>query len=366
MLRVTGLLLALSVLRVAPLAHAEAPATKYPIVFAHGLAGFDDILGYDYWGNDGGNFVMDPCDAFLEISCNGDVNDDQRSYVSQVAPFQSSEVRGTQLANNIESYMATSGASYVNVISHSMGGIDTRKAAKVLYDRLGYRAVMYHVSISTPHRGSPVAKYMLDNFRDTLLVDLARMYGDAIYGSGNDVEAALKQLVYDDYEVDGVYTGMMRFNENYPPSGTYIRSPRSILTAQDGWNVNPALWLLSELVFDIDGDGYCAGDGDDDGAGGCGDGNAAERDDDGLVGINSQQQGYRLYLDERFGALDRVRYDSTMGYLSDLNAPTVAQSTSLSSVVNQDHLDVIGVGPDTFDEEEFYAAIEEYIAFNGY
>jgi hypothetical protein len=36
--------------------------------------------------------------------------------------------------------------------------------------------------------------------------------------------------------------------------------------------------------------------------------------------------------------------------------------TSMSSVIGQDHMDVIGVGPDTFDEMEFYAAIFHYIA----
>ena len=42
-----------------------AGKTVYPIVFAHGMGGFDDILGYDYWGDDYGVFVLDPCDGFL-------------------------------------------------------------------------------------------------------------------------------------------------------------------------------------------------------------------------------------------------------------------------------------------------------------
>ncbi|MFY0582255.1 hypothetical protein ACN28S_55440 [Cystobacter fuscus] len=35
--------------------------------------------------------------------------------------------------------------------------------------------------------------------------------------------------------------------------------------------------------------------------------------------------------------------------------------TSSSSIINQDHMDVVGVGPDTFDEPEFYAALFQYI-----
>jgi hypothetical protein len=37
--------------------------------------------------------------------------------------------------------------------------------------------------------------------------------------------------------------------------------------------------------------------------------------------------------------------------------------TSTSSVINQDHLDVVGVPPDTFDEMEFYAAVIDYIGY---
>ena len=55
-------------------ARAGAARTTYPVVFAHGMGGFDNILGYDYWGDDYGTFVGDPCDAFLEVYCNGDID----------------------------------------------------------------------------------------------------------------------------------------------------------------------------------------------------------------------------------------------------------------------------------------------------
>jgi triacylglycerol lipase len=51
-----------------------------------------------------------------------------------------------------------------------------------------------------------------------------------------------------------------------------------------------------------------------------------------------------------------------MGNVTSINAPTSAQMTSAASIVNQDHADVIGVPPDTFDEMEFYAAAINYIA----
>ncbi len=344
---------------------AAAPKTTYPVVFAHGMGGFDNLLGYDYWGDDYGTFVGDACDEFLEVYCNGDIDSGQKAYIGQVAAFQSSELRGLDLANDIEGFMATSGATKVNLVGHSQGGLDIRKAARVLYDRYGTTKVRVLISISSPHRGSPVAKYILDLKPGVTSVvsALATYYGNTIYQSGNDAYAGAKQLVYKDYSsTDGVTTGAQSFNTLYPVDSRYAYRYGSLMTAQNGVSVNPALYLLSELAYDIDGDGYCSGDCDNDGAAGAGDGIANERDDDGLVGVNSQHMGHRLKYTEQLLALDTVTTDSGPGYVSNLNAPTSTQMTSMSSVIEQDHLDVVGIGPDTFDEMEFYAAIMEYVA----
>ena len=359
-------LLAVSALGLATPAHAGAAKTTYPVVFAHGMAGFNNILGYDYWGDDYGTFVGDPCDEFLETYCNEDIADGQKAFVAQVQAFQTSEVRGLDLANDVEGFMATVGASHVNLVGHSQGGIDIRKAARVLRERKGYTAVKVAISVSSPHRGSPVAKYILNLGPGvTSVIDaLARYYGDIIYQSGNDGVAGAKQLVYGDYDpYDGKTTGMKAFNTAYPVSATYATRYASLITAQYGGNVNPALYLLKEFFYDIDGDGYCLDDCDNDGAGGKGDGIRNENDDDGLVGINSQQMGYRLAYTEYALGFDYIGTDSGPGYASSLNAPTSAQMSSMSSVIIQDHLDVVGVGPDTFDEPEFYAAIIDYIAY---
>ncbi|MFL5349993.1 MAG: esterase/lipase family protein [Hyalangium sp.] len=358
-------LLAVGAFGLATPALAGAQKTTYPVVFAHGMAGFDNILGYDYWGDDYGTFVGDPCDEFLEVYCNGDLDSGQKAYVAQVQAFQTSEVRGLDLANDVEGFMATAGSQYVNLVGHSQGGIDIRKAARVLRERRGYTVVKVMISVSSPHRGSPVAKYILNLGPGvTSVIDaLATYYGNSIYQPGNDGVAGAKQLVYDDYDPnDGKTTGMKAFNATYPVSATYAARYGSLITAQHGLDVNPALYLLKQFFYDIDGDGYCVDDCDKDGAAGAGDGVKNEDDDDGLVGINSQQMGYRLKYTDNFLTFDSVTTDSNLGYVSNLNAPTSAQMTSSADVINQDHLDVVGVGPDTFDEPEFYAAIIDYIA----
>ncbi|MCI0669142.1 MAG: acetyltransferase, partial [Myxococcaceae bacterium] len=278
------LAVAAAVLGGASEASAGAARTTFPVVFAHGMGGFDDLLGYDYWGDDYGTFVGDACDAFLEIACNEDIDDGQRSFVAQVQAFQTSEARGLDLANDVEGFMATAGASRVNLIGHSQGGLDARKAARVLYERRGTTVVRVLVSVSSPHRGSPVAKHILNlGSGATGVIDaLARYYGDVIYQPGNDAFAGAKQLVYDDFDpADGVTTGARAFNVRYPVDARYAARYTSLMTAQNGVSVNPAFYLLSELLYDIDGDGYCVNDCDGDGAAGGGDGVRNEDDDDG-------------------------------------------------------------------------------------
>lgn len=359
------LALTVSLLATQGAVRAGAARTTYPVVFAHGMGGFNNILGYDYWGDDYGTFVGDPCNELLEVYCNGDIDAGQKAYVAQVPAFQSSEARGLDLANDIESFMATAGSTRVNLVGHSQGGLDLRKAARVLYERRGYTVVSQAISISSPHRGSPVAKYILDLKPGitSVIAALAAYYGNVIYQSGNDAYAGAKALVYNDYSAtDGATTGLRAFNTQYGVDSRYASRYSSLITAQDGLSVNPALYLLSNLLFDIDGDGYCVDDCDNDGAAGKGDGARNESDDDGLVGVNSQQMGYRLRYTESLFALDTISTNSTLGYASSLNAPTQAQMTSMADVINQDHMDVIGVGPDTFDEMEFYAAIFHHIA----
>lgn len=346
----------------------DADRTQYPIVFAHGMAGFDDILGYDYWGDDYGVYVLDTC-SWGEYYCNHDINSGQESFVASVTPFASSEQRGYELYQDILGYMASSGHDHVNIIGHSQGGLDLRKAAGLLKQAKGERVVKYGISISSPHRGSPIAQHVLNlgSGVQSVLETLAEYFGDVIYGGGNDAIAALKQLVHQDFDPgDGVVTGTEAFNNAWPAGTANIERSRSLLTGQDNGNLNPALYLVKQAFTTIDGDGYASTDANGDGALGTGDGNAHDNDDDGLVGINSQQMGYRLEYWECYGCLDYVWTQTNTGYVADLNAPNPTQMTSHAWKINQDHLDVIGVPPDTFDEMEFYAAITDFIADNGF
>jgi triacylglycerol lipase len=111
--------------------------TKYPIVLAHGLGGFDELFGvYDYWYGipsalaDGG----------------------ARVFVTQVSPLNSPQARGEQLIDQIETIVAITGKAKVNLIGHSQGGIDIRYVRAVRPD-----LVASVTTVGSPHTGSKTA-----------------------------------------------------------------------------------------------------------------------------------------------------------------------------------------------------------------
>lgn len=380
----------------------DAKVTRYPVVFAHGMAGWDSLAGFSYFGNDSGAFVGDSC-QFLEINgCNNWIQGSQtpKTEAFQVSSMQSSEVRGNQLYDQVRGFMATTGASMVNLVGHSQGGFDIRKVAHRLKAYYGTPRVAAMISISSPHRGTPYAKKILDLYARnennvfcgalpanadgsdpclSAIVNIGDVLFDALNGAnaaGNDVIAGGTQLVYEDFDAnDGKITGARAFNANYNVSGvaSYVAS---IITGQDDGNVMPLLWALGTVInFNADGDGFCVNDCDNDGAAGLGDGVVRDQDDDGLVGTNSQQMGVRLAYNANdwtckwygcWDPLDTFSEVGSTGYVSDINNPSSVQMTSHDGQVYQDHLDVVSLGPDTFDEEEFYAGLMNYIALKGY
>ncbi|WP_425285236.1 esterase/lipase family protein, partial [Acinetobacter baumannii] len=81
--------------------------TKYPIVFSHGMAGFiqvgTDQFGLDYW------YQILP-----DLARNG-----ANVWATRVSPFNSSEIRGEQLLEQVKEIAAITGADKVNLIGHS-------------------------------------------------------------------------------------------------------------------------------------------------------------------------------------------------------------------------------------------------------
>ena len=114
--------------------------TKYPIVLAHGLFGFDNIGPIEYWYG---------IPAALRA-------DGAKVYVTQVSAANSTEVRGEQLLTQVKQILAVTGAAKVNLIGHSHGGPTARYVASVRPD-----LVASMTSVGGVNRGSKVADMLL-------------------------------------------------------------------------------------------------------------------------------------------------------------------------------------------------------------
>ena len=110
--------------------------TRYPIVLAHGMAGFDKIGPLDYW-------YGIPSD----LESRG-----ATVYLTQVSSFESSEVRGEQLLAQVQDILAISGAQKVNLIGHSHGNQSIRYVAAAIPGRIASVT-----SVGGPTKGSVVA-----------------------------------------------------------------------------------------------------------------------------------------------------------------------------------------------------------------
>ncbi len=79
-------------------------------------------------------------------------------YEPQEDMFNTIEVRAKELANNIDNILQQTGSKQVNIIAHSMGGLD----ARYMISSLGYgNKVATLTMIGTPNRGTSVADVAL-------------------------------------------------------------------------------------------------------------------------------------------------------------------------------------------------------------
>lgn len=171
--------------------------TKYPIVMVHGIFGFDDVLGVDY-------FYRIP----NELTRSG-----AEVYVAKVSAANSSELRGDQLLEQVEYVLALTGAEKVNLFGHSQGAQTVRYVASVRPD-----LVASVTSIGGVNWGSKVADAIREGIEpgsgsEAFAASLANALGSIIeLFSGNsglpqDSVAGLEVLTT---------AGTLAFNSKYP------------------------------------------------------------------------------------------------------------------------------------------------------
>ena len=250
--------------------------TKYPIVLAHGMAGFDDLFGiYQYFYAVPGELE----EGGAEV------------YVTQVPQFNSTEARGEALLAQVEEIIALTGAEKVNIIGHSHGGLDARYVASVAPE-----LVASVTTVGTPHKGAELATFLRGNlnqggfgeavvslFADSLGDILALISGD--WDSQQDSVAGLEALSAD---------GAAAFNAEHPAAvpnsecgegdavvnGVHYYSWSGDNALTNVLDISDPLLGLSSLVY--------------------------SEDNDGLVGECSSHLGVVLRDDYRLNHLDEV------------------------------------------------------------
>lgn len=118
--------------------------TQYPLVFAHGMGSFiragTDELGVDYW------YQILP-----DLARNG-----ANVWATRVSPFNSSELRGEQLLQQVDEIIAITGKPKVNLLGHSHGGHIIAYVSNVAPNK-----VASATAIASPLKGSQTADFIM-------------------------------------------------------------------------------------------------------------------------------------------------------------------------------------------------------------
>ncbi|KAI2623813.1 triacylglycerol lipase [Xylaria nigripes] len=133
---------------------------KYPIVLAHGLLGFAELHFTPGW--------LPPVRYWRGIAealkANG-----VHVITTSVPPSGSIEKRAEKLARGISE---AAGGRHVNIIAHSMGGLDVRYLISHL--RPASVAVRSLVTVASPHHGSSFADFLFQEIGKDRLPDIYR------------------------------------------------------------------------------------------------------------------------------------------------------------------------------------------------
>lgn len=217
--------------------------TRYPLVLVHGMAGFDSILGIDY-------FYQVPAD----LRKNG-----ATVLVASLSSFNDNDVRGEQLLKQLKEWAAAKGYRKFNLIAHSQGGPTARYVAGVAPE-----LVASVTSVGSPHDLQASAA---DNALGTLLSTypkIVALLGQTIgWASGNG------SLPQDPAALQAWASNTAAFNARFPlgqpasacgqgpeqAGGIYFYSATGNKPATNGWDVSDLILSESGKSITVANDG---------------------------------------------------------------------------------------------------------------
>ena len=136
---------------------------SYPIVLAHGVCPFDTMWNRLVVGNNKKDHGTDRLHYFKGVrpmlKAKG-----YAVFHSRVSWAAGTDQRAEDLRCNIVAILKRTGAERINIIAHSMGGLDARHMLFADRNRGRiHRRVASLTTISTPHDGSPFADWGMDH-----------------------------------------------------------------------------------------------------------------------------------------------------------------------------------------------------------
>ncbi|HET6582274.1 MAG TPA: alpha/beta fold hydrolase [Nannocystaceae bacterium] len=162
-------------------AEPAGDATQFPIILAHGF----NTSTTNFWRFN---------DVDVALAADGHV-----VRLGSVPPFDTPMVRAQFLADQVDDLLAETGATKVNLVCFSMGGIDCRFLVSPAGLDFGDKVASL-TTISSPHRGSFVAdvatKVLPGTDRSAAIDALATLYGKTFSDIADDshVVAALQSM----------------------------------------------------------------------------------------------------------------------------------------------------------------------------
>lgn len=135
----------------------------FPIVLAHGVCRFDKVWSDILKIHNTDDPKLDNLHYFKGIRTML-MDNDFVVYHSNVSWAADVDTRAEDLRKNITDILQTQNCEKVNIIAHSMGGLDARH---MLFNDRNSGKIHQHIAslttISTPHSGSPFADWGTDN-----------------------------------------------------------------------------------------------------------------------------------------------------------------------------------------------------------
>ena len=248
MFKKIALTLTLTILLAPAYTYADTScATKYPVVFVHGIAENNQMFGFD------GSYFYGVKKAVADKGCN--------AYFTNVKCMGTKEDKAIYFKQQALTILAVTGAAKINIVGHSDGGLYTRLAIS----NMGLSSKVASLStVCGVHRGSATADVAVG------LVDTKGIVGIGANALVGAVDVFYKYIV-GDTTTDTVAQGrcltrayMAQFNVNVPnANGVYYQSWATKLKVMPADIANLGAFVLGptfllETVMEGDSDGVVA------------------------------------------------------------------------------------------------------------